>query len=140
MSAASVPPDGLRDAFEGAVYEVALQDGPKEFRTGPYGVATAPFVIISGWNPGGAELCLDENVARDAGLKAAIRARGWRWLAAENRASDETHVEPGYAIFEVPVGEVAAMAAQFGQLAVFAWDGRIGRIVWLDSYGVEPSR
>lgn len=140
MQTPSFPPDDLRTAFEHAVYEVTFPEGPLEFSVGAEGPGAPPFAIVTAWNPAGAELCLDENVARNAGLKVAIAARGWRWLPAENRAAEGSHVEPGYAIPDAPVEEVAALAARFGQLAVFVWDGSQGRLVWLDSRVLPPAR
>lgn len=99
---------------------------------GAHATFVPTFVIVTAWNPAGTELCSDENVARNSGLRAAIRARGWRCLPAENRALDGSHVEPGFAILDVPPGEVGALAVRFGQGAVFVWDGREGRIMWLD--------
>jgi hypothetical protein len=139
MQTPSFPAD-LRMAFERAFYEVTFPEGPLEFSVGAKGPGAPPLAIVTAWNPAGAELCLDENLARNAGLLATIRARGWRWLPAENRAPDGSHVERGYAILAVPVEEVAALAAQFGQLAVFVWDGSEGRIAWLDSHGLPPAR
>ncbi len=127
----------MRSAYESAIYEVQFPAGTQEFRTGVLGALAPPFVIVTAWNPAGAKLCLDENVARNAGLKAAIAARGWQWHSAESRAPDGTHVEPGCAILDAPPGEVAALAARFGQIAVFAWDGHEGRIAWLDPGGKE---
>lgn len=139
MQTPSFPAD-LRMAFEHAVYEVTFPEGPLEFSIGAAGPGAPPFAIVTAWNPAGGELCLDENLARSAGLLAAIRARGWRWLPAENRAPDGSHVESGYAILDAPVEDVAALAAQFGQLAIFVWDGSKGNIAWLDSHGLPPAR
>ena len=140
MQTPSFPSAALRVAFERAVYEVAFPGGALEFAVGAEGPGAPPFAVVTAWNPAEAELCLDENVARNAGLLAAIRAHGWHWLPAENRAPDGSHVEPGYAILEAPIDEVAALAAQFGQLAIFVWDGRRGRLAWLDSRGLSRTR
>jgi Protein of unknown function (DUF3293) len=140
MQTPSFPSADLRMAFEHAVYEVIFPEGPLEFSAGVEGPGAPSFTIVTAWNPSGAELCLDENVARNAGFLAVIRARGWRWLPAENRAPDGSHVESGYAILDVPVGDVATLAAQFGQLAAFVWDGSKGRLAWFDSYGLSPTR
>ncbi len=132
MSRSSSPLDGVRSAFEDAVYEVQFPEGSREFHTGAQRALAPPFVIVTAWNPAGEELCLDENLARNVGLKAAIAARGWRWHPAESRAPEGSHVEPGYAILGAPPGEAEALAARFGQFAVFVWDGHEGRIAWLD--------
>lgn len=127
----SFPPEDVRSAFEHAVYELEFTDGPREFAVGRSGAIAPPFVILTAWNPLAAVLCVDENVARNSALRALIEASHWHWLPAENHAPDGTHLEPGFAIFDVPAAEVAGLAALFGQSAIFIWDGREGRIDWL---------
>ena len=133
MQPQAYPPNDVRAAFEYAVYEVDFPEGPREFTVGALSVLAPLLVIVTAWNPGAVELCLDENVARNAALRAAIAARGWHSVPAENRAPDGTHVEPGFAILDAPLAEVESLAAMFGQRAIFVWDGRAGRISWLQT-------
>jgi hypothetical protein len=68
------------------------------------------------------------NEKREEELTAAVTALGVPFLAADGVSPDGTHREPGYAIALDREGAVA-LASEFGQSAIFWFDGETFWIV-----------
>jgi hypothetical protein len=76
---------------------------------------------VTAHNPGGlVERSLNEK--REKELTAAVAALGVPFVAADGVSPDGTHREPGYAIGGDQEG-VVALACEFGQSAIFWFDG-----------------
>jgi hypothetical protein len=82
---------------------------------------------VTAHNPGGlVEPPLNEE--REKELTAAVAALGAPFVAADGVSPDGTHPEPGYAIGLDQEG-VVALACDFGQSAIFWFDGETFWIV-----------
>jgi Protein of unknown function (DUF3293) len=122
----------LSRLYENAIYEVAFPGGWMAFRVGAEGAHTDPFVLITAHNPSSAETSPAENGAANRHLAQVLQERGWPVLEALGRSPDASHVEPSFAVFDIPLLEVLALARAVGQAAVFVWDGATGTIAWCD--------
>ncbi len=125
----------LTRLYDTAVYEVAFPDGWKVFHVGAHGPRTDPFVLITAYDPAGAQTSAAENQAANERLARTLHSRGWHVLEALGRSPDGSHVEPSFAVFGIPLAEALEVAREFDQAAVFVWDGARARIAWCD---VEP--
>src|SRR5690606_265835 len=81
-----------------------------------------PFAVITACNPGGSQLCDEENALRTENLDARLRDRGITSVRADGCSPDRTHREPGFAA-PLPLEEARALALDFGQDALFWFDG-----------------
>ena len=82
---------------------------------------------VTAHNPGGlVERAVNEK--REKELTAAVAALGMLFLAADGVSPDGTHREPGYAIGG-DQDAVVALACEFGQSAIFWFDGETFWIV-----------
>jgi hypothetical protein len=127
----SSPPDPqLARAYESAIYEVDFPSGTVAFHVGEGPPGEAPFVIITAFNPGHERPSPTENEAANDDLRRRLDTRGCNWLAARGMSPDRTHIEPSFAVANLPIAEALELARHFRQAAVLRWDGRRGSIVW----------
>ena len=126
----------LARTFERALFDVHLPDGTVTLmvRRAPLGnrapIRDRRFAIVTAYNPGHARPGVEANRAANERLRAEIERRGWAWHEAVGYSPERDHQEPSFAVLDVAEDEVVELARQFGQAAIFAWDGRRGRLVW----------
>jgi hypothetical protein len=84
-----------------------------------------PVWVLTAGDPYPAELTVEENAARNAGLRATLEERGLRHDPALGRAPDGSTSELSIAVRGADRGTVLELAAGFGQLAVYEIDERI---------------
>jgi hypothetical protein len=81
--------------------------------------------VITAHNPGSVARPPEENRAAHARLEQSLRARGFSYLPAVNRAPDGAWEEAGFAVLDAPRDEILGLGRDFGQLAVYEiQDGR----------------
>ena len=84
--------------------------------------------VVTAYNPHGRDHDEAGNVARHRRLEETVRRIGAPFLRADGRSPDASHREAGLAI-GVPQPEAVALAARFGQSAIFWFDGEAFWIV-----------
>ena len=96
------------------------------------------WAVVTAYNPHGEDRDAGGNAARHAKLEAAVRESGAAFLRADGRSPDASHREIGLAV-ALPQPEAVALAARFGQSAIFWFDGEA---FWLVSAAApaEPVR
>lgn len=124
-------PFTLRVAYLKAIYEVDFATGRRKFRHGAVGPAYPPFAVITAWDPGMQRRPPAENEAANQRLASCLESRRLDYVDARNFAPGGAHEEPGFAVFGLARDEALALASQFGQAAIFWWDGREGRVVFV---------
>lgn len=126
----------LARAYERTLYDVQLPDGTVTLlvRRAPLGnsgpIRDRRLAIVTAYNPGYERPDDAANRAANERLRAEIERRGWAWCEATGYSPERDHREPSFAIFDVSDDEAVEIGRQFGQAAIFAWDGRRGRIAW----------
>lgn len=86
------------------------------------------FAVITAYNPGGRNLFALWNCWRTVRMRFALTARRTRFVAASGESPDGSHRERGFAA-AMSRSDAAAMARQYGQLAIYWFDGER---FWLD--------
>jgi hypothetical protein len=101
------------------------------------------FVVVTAWNPDSTPRPRAENDAANARLHADLVAQGAAVRAIVGHSADRAWEEHSFAVWDLPLDELSALAAAYGQHAVFVvadgrrtlGDGRsrvdAGRGVWL---------
>jgi hypothetical protein len=84
-----------------------------------------PVWVLTAGDPYPVELTAQENAARNAALCAELDARGLRHDPALGRSPDGSTAEVSVAVRGTDRATVRAIAAGYGQLAVYEIDGRI---------------
>jgi hypothetical protein len=79
-------------------------------------------VVMTAWNPGFVRPSLAENREANARLRTVLDATGHEVWRADGRAPDGTELEEGWIVWELPVSVGLAVAASFGQFAIYAYD------------------
>jgi hypothetical protein len=120
----------LARAYESATYEVDFPNETVAFHAGAGPPREPPFVVLTAFNPGHARPSAAENEAANEDLRRLLDRRGLAWLPARGTNADRTHVEPSFAVFNLPIAEALEIARHFRQSAVFSWDGHRGTIEW----------
>ena len=80
------------------------------------------WAVVTAYNPHGLDRDSGGNAARHAKLEAALRETGEPFLRADGRSPDASHREIGVAV-GLPQPDAVALAARFGQSAIFWFDG-----------------
>jgi hypothetical protein len=83
---------------------------------------TGPFAVITAYNPVGHPVEDDANQRRDRALAERLAALGVVVIPVDGRSPDGRHVEPGYGV-PLPPHEACGLAREFGQTAIFWWNG-----------------
>jgi hypothetical protein len=87
-----------------------------------------PFAVITAYNPFGHPRDAAANSRRDRELAVRLATLGSKApqsvapIRVDGRSPDGSHVEPGYGVL-LPLEEARALAREFGQTAIFWWDG-----------------
>lgn len=123
----------LGRAYENAVYTADLPSGRVEFRVGKTPSGPAPkdaLAIVTAWNPGRHRQTGAENREANARMADALQAAGLAFHPARASAPDGTHAEPSFAVPGVAPAEALVLARDFGQAAIFYWDGACACLLW----------
>jgi hypothetical protein len=96
------------------------------------------WAVVTAYNPHGRDRDPEGNEARHARLVETVRSSGVPFLRADGRSPDASHREVGLAV-ALPQPDAIALAARFGQSAIFWFDGEA---FWLVPAGTtaEPVR
>ncbi|MDO8731060.1 MAG: DUF3293 domain-containing protein [Actinomycetota bacterium] len=78
-------------------------------------------LVLTAWNPGFARPTLAINEAKNQQMLAAIQAKGFEIWPAECASPDGQFREPGFLVWAMPVELGARLAAEFEQLAIYAY-------------------
>lgn len=113
-----------------AVYEVDFASGLRQFRHGQSGPPAPAFAIVTAWHPGISRPSQAENEAGNTRLEAALDADGYCYVSARGFDDERTHVEPSFAVVGIEEDTALTLAREFGQAAIFWWDGSAGRVVF----------
>lgn len=90
-----------------------------------------PFAVVTAFHPYPERLGHGENVSRHASLRRAIEQRGRIAIPCAGSSADGSHREEGFAIL-CERDEAKDLAAEFGQAAIYWWDGES---LWIDPVG-----
>jgi len=85
--------------------------------------------IVTAWDPGAERPGPDLNRVRQAALETDLLARGHLLASATGVDPVSKHREEGVAVRGAPESDILALAARYGQDAVFAWRPREWAIV-----------
>lgn len=80
------------------------------------------WAVITAYNPRGETRDPEGNLARHEKLRDALQATGVEFIQADGRSPDASHREIGFAA-ALPQPDAVALAARFGQSAIFWFDG-----------------
>jgi len=133
-----IEPELLR-AYMNALYRI---EGATDFRIGEYSPELAQFHIacnathsdfLTAFNPASKRLPAEENARRHTELGTRLDSLNARKVAAAGLdPAGHWPPEPGYLVFDLPVGDVIALGRAYGQNAIV----RIGtdavpRLIWI---------
>lgn len=79
-------------------------------------------IVMTGYNPGTARPSWAENEAANARMLDVLRLRRYEVWQADGFSADGTWREPGWLAWGMPIEEGVSVAAQFDQLAIYAYD------------------
>ena len=137
------PGNDLRRSFERSLYDVHLPDGTVTLlvRRAPLGnsapIRDRRLAIVTAYNPGHERPGEAANRAANERLRVEVERRGWAWYPAIGYSPERDHTEPSFAVLDVGEDEATELGRQFGQAAVFVWDGRRGRLAWCSDSGAH---
>lgn len=80
------------------------------------------WAVITAYNPRGETRDDAGNLARHEKLEEALHGTGVAFVRADGRSPDASHREIGFAV-ALPQPDAIALAARFGQSAIFWFDG-----------------
>jgi hypothetical protein len=109
------------------VYDTAIVSAldPQFGWTDPSLVAIArrgSAVVMTAWNPGLVRPSSDENRLANERLHAELAATGLEVWRADGSAPDGSALEEGWIIWGMPMAMGLAIAARYGQFAVYVYD------------------
>lgn len=81
-----------------------------------------PFAVLTAYNPTGQTIDEAANRRRTEALRQRLNDRGLLVIPTQGVSPDRRHQETGFAA-AMPREEAAAIAKDFGQSAIFWWDG-----------------
>jgi Protein of unknown function (DUF3293) len=124
-----VPPDDPWVSYQRMVVEISWPGGGlQRVRAAPRSdEAQWPWPdgrtvhIVTAWDPGAGRPGPDVNRVRQAALETDLLARGHLLAAAAGTDPVSKHREEGVALRGAPESDILALAARYGQDAVFAW-------------------
>lgn len=80
------------------------------------------WAVVTAYNPWGRDHEPAANATRHAKLEHTVRSMGVAFVRADGRSPDGSHLEVGLAL-ALPQPQAVALAARFGQSAIFWFDG-----------------
>lgn len=128
-------PDGLVEAFRRAHFDIFIEPRPVTLSLDgivPEGAhrLEKQLAVLTGWNPGVSRPGRAANVKANARLEARLCKEARRYVPAVGRSPDGSHAEPSFAVFDLDADDARTLAEDFGQAAVFCWDGKRARLEW----------
>jgi len=78
-------------------------------------------VVITAWNPGFQRPGQQVNEASNARLLAQLQDLAYEVWPADGASPDGQFHEPGFLVWDMPVEVACALAADFGQFAIYAY-------------------
>jgi hypothetical protein len=127
----ALPPDLCR-AYLDAIYEVDFASGVRQFRHGEAGQAGPAVAIVTAWHPGVSRLSEAESEAANVRLEAWLDEEGYCYVSARGFDDGRSHEEPSFAVLGIELDDALGLAREFGQAAIFGWDGAVGRVVFTE--------
>jgi hypothetical protein len=79
-------------------------------------------IVMTAYNPGTARPTYAENEAANQRMFDDLRSHGYDIWQADGFSADGTWREPGWLVWDMPVEAGIAIAAEYGQFAVYAYD------------------
>jgi hypothetical protein len=79
-------------------------------------------VVMTAYNPGTDRPTWAENEAANERMLDVLRTTGFEIWRADGFSADGTWREPGWLVWQMPVEHGCAIAADFGQFAVYYYD------------------
>ena len=70
--------------------------------------------------------------ARTAGVEAWLDEEGYCYVSARGFDDGRSHEEPSFAVLGIELDDALGLAREFGQAAIFWWDGAVGRVVFTE--------
>ncbi len=103
---------------DAAPVSVAPLPDPRFEGTFPFAV---PATFVTVHNPGGPMIDAAENARRHLAFLADIATHGWAWFPAVGGDPAGSHAENGVLLLDANPAEALALAARFGQDAIYVW-------------------
>ena len=129
-----MPDNQLEAVYLAAVYEVRLPGRlALRFRVGDR-LQSAPFALITAYNPGNGRPTDEANAAAHRRLETVIHAGGWNYAEGQGMSDDGSHVEPSLAVFGISRSDALQIAASFGQAAMVWFDGATAALAWTSEH------
>jgi Protein of unknown function (DUF3293) len=115
------------DAYIGAVIRIEAPGGVFWVRPAPPATTRGHYpdpdkrtiYVVTAHNPGGRVASATANAEAEARFTAELGRRGLTWWPADGGDPSWSHVEPGAAMIGVAEADALALAADFGQEAIF---------------------
>jgi Protein of unknown function (DUF3293) len=99
---------------------IRVRPAPVSWTSGEYPEPDGRAIcVITAHNPGGRSASGADNAAAQAQLAAVLEERGLTWWPAAGGDPSWTHVEDSAAVIGMDETDAIALAAQFGQDAIF---------------------
>jgi Protein of unknown function (DUF3293) len=130
-------PSGAWDAYVGAVIRIEAPDGVFWVRPAPAGSTLGEYpdpekrtiYVVTAHNPGGRVVSGAANAEAEARLSTKLSRRGLAWWPADGGDPSWSHVERGVAVTGIAEADAVALAAEFGQEAIFVFTPADRRVV-----------
>jgi len=121
-------PDDGSPASDSAVSVAPRADGLVE---GAFPLSF-PGAFVTAHNPGGPIIDPAENDRRHCALLADIADHGWQWLPAVGGDPAGSHTEDGVLLLDASPEDAIALAARFGQDAIYVWHAGVFELIACD--------
>jgi len=86
-------------------------------------------VVMTAWNPGFERPGRAVNDARNAAMLAVLREQGCEVWSADGSSLDGAFHEPGFLVWQMREDQACALAAEFGQFAIYVYSSTGARRV-----------
>ena len=125
------PDQVFRAAYLATTYHAAgLAFRFSALETGLVLFAGRMFALISAQNPRSTPLSDEENLARNANLKAVLQARGWAFGDSYGQNLELSWSEAGFVVWDVSLQEMISLAQDFNQNAIVFGQGARIALCW----------
>ncbi len=88
------------------------------------------FALISAQNPRSTPLSDEENLARNANLKAVLLSFGWAFADSYGQNLELSWSEAGFIVWDVPLEQIISLAQDFNQNAIVFGQGARIALCW----------
>ena len=125
------------EAYVGAVIRIEAPGGVFWVRPAPAATTRGQYpdagkrtiYVVTAHNPGGQVASDAANAEAEARFAAELDRRGLTWWPADGGDPSWSHVEPGAAVLGAAEADAVALAAEFGQEAIFVLTPTDRRVV-----------